>query len=171
MEGQVSGLGGKCEEHACSPISQLPMEGRGACMEVTLKLDSGRTCERTGRGCFGGTGEKGNVSVEVLARSESTPDGQGEGGPSPRVWEADTTPRAELEPPRKATSTCHFGDESPWPLPPLPCDCLQVTPCREPGSARCGAASWLDREGCRTERGGGYGQMEEMENNQERDVC
>lgn len=53
------------------------------------------------------------------------------------VWEDDTSPRAELEPLRRAISTCHAGEEHLFFL---------LTSCREPGWARMWGSLWLGRE-------------------------
>ena len=53
------------------------------------------------------------------------------------VWEDDTSPRAELEPPKRAFSTCHAGKEHLFFL---------LTPCREPGWRRMWSSLWLGRE-------------------------
>ena len=58
------------------------------------------------------------------------------------VWEDDTSPRAELEPPKRAFSTCHAGKEHLFFL---------LTPCREPGWRRMWGSLWLGREEGRTE--------------------
>lgn len=96
---------------------------------------------------------------QCAGRKESTPNSPGrlKDGQVCTVWGYHTMPRTELEPPRRATSSCHIRGETLTSLsscPPTSLQCLSLTTCREPGWV----ASWLGREEWRTDWcGGGRG--------------
>lgn len=108
LKGRRSGLGTpgwRCDVSALSPSSL----GLGSCVEASCR---GKSCREDGKDtALEALGKK--MCEPGASRKRVHPDGSGEGYGMAKntVWGSSATPRAELEPPKRAM--CHFRQETP----------------------------------------------------------